>query len=149
MTITLEAIEAKHTELGQLIEQFKEQANGTEIRIHDAAIPLAVGERFAGIVLNEDGTPSHYLIKLPGEAVEVNFAAARDWAAQQGGELPTRTEQALLYANLKSEFSANWYWSGEERDDGFAWCQHFTGGDQYCDFQDYELRAVAVRRFKN
>ena len=147
MMITLEAIEAKHTELGQLIERFKEQAKEPEIRIHDATIQLAPGERFAGGVLNEDGTLSHYLIKLPGEAVDVDFSAAREWATQQGGELPTRQEQALLYSNLKAEFSPNWYWSGEEKDDGFAWCQGFDDGSQDYDGQLNEFRAVAVRRF--
>ena len=147
MMITLEAIEAKHTELGQLIERFKEQAKEPEIRIHDTTIALAAGERFAGAVLNEDGTLSHYLIKLPGEAVDVTFSAAGEWAAQQGGELPTRQEQALLYANLKAEFSANWYWSGEEKDNGFAWYQLFNSGSQYYNDQHTELRAVAVRRF--
>lgn len=147
MTITLEAIEAKHTELGQLIERFKEQAKGTEIRIHDTVIPLAAGERFAGAVLNEDGTFSHYLIKLAGEIEDVDFAGARAWALSNGGELPTRQEQSLLFANLKGEFSANWYWSGEERASGFAWCQTFDDGSQTYDGQDFRLRAVAVRRF--
>ncbi|WP_447639536.1 DUF1566 domain-containing protein [Pandoraea norimbergensis] len=147
MTITLEAIEAKHSELGQLIERFKEQAKGTEIHIHDTVIPLAAGERFAGFVLNEDGTLSHYLIKLAGEVEDVNFAAAREWASSKGGELPTRQEQALLYANLKGEFSTNWYWSGEEHEDGFAWYQYFYDGSQYYYGQSYRLRAVAVRRF--
>lgn len=147
MTITLEAIEAKHTELGQLIERFKEQAKGTEIRIHDTVIPLAVGERFAGAVLNEDGTLSHYLIKFAGEIEDVDFAGARAWALSKGGELPTRQEQSLLFANLKGEFSANWYWSGEERENGFAWCQDFYSGNQYYDSQGVRLRAVAVRRF--
>lgn len=147
MTITLEAIEAKHTELGQLIERFKEQAKGTEVRIHDTAIPLAAGERFAGLVLNEDGTLRHYLIKLAGEVDDIDFEGAREWVASKGGDLPTRQEQALLYANLKAEFSANWYWSSEEREGGFAWCQTFYVGNQYCNDQSYRLRAVAVRRF--
>jgi hypothetical protein len=147
MMITLEAIEAKQSELDTMISQFRLQGTGTEYRIYDATIQLAPGERFAGVVLNEDGTLSYYLIKLPGEAVDVNFNAAGEWAAQQGGELPTRQEQALLYANLKAEFSASWYWSGEEKDDGFAWVQYFSDGSQYDDYQDNEFRAVAVRRF--
>ncbi|WP_353191378.1 DUF1566 domain-containing protein [Pandoraea pnomenusa] len=147
MTITLEAIEAKHTELGQLIERFKEQAKGTEIRIHETMIPLAAGERFAGAVLSEDGTLSHYLIKLAGEVEDVDFSGAREWAASRGGELPTRQEQALLFANLKGEFAAEYYWSSEERDGGFAWCQDFINGRQLYYYQDTRLRAVAVRRF--
>ncbi|MEF3068102.1 DUF1566 domain-containing protein [Pandoraea apista] len=147
MAITLEAIEAKHTELGKLIERFKEQANGSEIHIHEVAIPLSAGERFAGAVLNGDGSLSHYLIKLPGEVEEVNFEQAREWALSKGGELPTRQEQSLLFANLKGEFSANWYWSGEEQEDGFAWYQSFSYGDQDYFSQVSRLRAVAVRRF--
>lgn len=154
MTITFESIATKQSaletaqaELGAMIAQFRQQSLRTEAHLPAAVIPLEAGERLAGLVLTEDGEPSHYLIKLPGEAVDMNFAAARDWASQQGGELPTRQEQALLYANLKGEFAVAWYWSGEEKDDGFAWCQSFRNGGQSYGSQSYEFRAVAVRRF--
>ncbi|PVX61284.1 DUF1566 domain-containing protein [Paraburkholderia unamae] len=156
MTTTLEAIEAAHSKLvddhariGAMIDEFKKQSQATEYRIEAVTIPLAAGERFAGGILNEDGTLSHYLILLPGQADDVDWNAAREWAAQQDGDLPTRREQSLLFANLKHEFEERYYWSGEQHEEnaGWAWCQLFYHGHQYYDAHDDELRARAVRRF--
>ncbi|MGU7785398.1 DUF1566 domain-containing protein, partial [Burkholderia sp. PU8-34] len=122
-TVTLEQIQADHARIGALIEALKKQAQATEYRIDTVTIPLAAGERIAGPILNDDGTLSHYVILLPGEAESVNWADAKAWAMEQGGELPTRREQSLLFANLKGEFESAWYWSGEqhEEDSGWAW----------------------------
>lgn len=65
---------------------------------------LADGELWAGILLNEDGTPIHHVILLPGEAERIGWNKAIEWAKEIGGELPTRREQSLLFANLKSQF---------------------------------------------
>ncbi|NMV37206.1 DUF1566 domain-containing protein [Ralstonia insidiosa] len=148
MTITLEAIKAEHTKIGEMIAIFEKQAP-TEHHIAAATIPLAAGERFAGPILNDDGTLSHYVILLPGEAEEVNWADACKWAEEKGGVLPDRSEQSLLYTNLKAEFQEAWYWSGQahERESGWAWFQHFGDGTQTCDDRHDELRARAVRRF--
>ncbi|NIZ85538.1 DUF1566 domain-containing protein [Escherichia coli] len=116
MTPTLEAIkavEAKQAEIVAMIEAIKRQTQTTEVRIDAVTIPLAAGERLAGPILNEDGKISHYVILLPGEAEEVTWADACKWAEEQGGALPDRREQSLLYANLKAEFQPAWYWSGQ------------------------------------
>lgn len=149
MTITLASIEAEHARISALIEQFKKQPAATELRIPSATIPLAAGERLAGAILNDDGTIAHYTILLPGDVDDVNWSAAKDWAAQQGGELPTRREQSLLFTNLRDEFESAWYWSAEahESNSGWAWCQDFYYGDQCYGPQDSEFRARAVRRF--
>lgn len=156
MTITLEVIEAEqsklsadHARISALIEAFKSQSRATEYRIEAVTIPLAAGEKLAGPILNEDGTLSHYLILLPGQADDVNWNAAREWATQQGGELPTRREQSLLFANLKHEFEERYYWSGEphEENAGWAWYQFFFSGRQLYAGHCGELRARAVRRF--
>ena len=149
MTITLQAIESEHARINAMIEAFKSQSQATEYRIDAATIPLAAGERFAGSVLSEDGTLSHYLILLPGDAEDVSWSAASEWALAQGGCLPTRREQSLLFANLKHEFEGRYYWSCEkhETNSSFAWCQYFSGGGQVNSHQGYELRARAVRRF--
>ncbi len=109
---------------------------------------LKNGEEYAGIILGKDGALDHHLILLPGEAEKVNWAQAKDWALAFGGELPTRREQALLYANLKEQFKDAWYWSGEHYAaySGSAWCQSFDDGLQDSDLKNYELRARAVRR---
>src|SRR5690349_4507919 len=103
MTITLEDIEAEHSRIAALIEEFKAQPKTTEYRVEAATIPLGIGERFGGPILNDDGTLSHYVILLPGDAEDLQWDEAKAWAAERGGELPTRREQSLLFANLKGE----------------------------------------------
>lgn len=144
-TITLDQIESAHQEVTKMIEQFKAQAP-KQFNIASASIDLKTGERYAGLVLKTDGTPSHHLILLPGQAVDVNWQAAKEWAEKIGGELPTRQEQSLLFANLKAEFSDRYYWSGEEYSSSSAWCQHFSIGSQDSNYRSYELCARAVRR---
>ncbi|KVR83063.1 DUF1566 domain-containing protein [Burkholderia vietnamiensis] len=148
MTITLESIQAEHTRIGALIEEFKKQPRATEYRVDAVTIPLAAGERCAGPILDEDGALSHYLILLPGEAESMTWDQAREWAEQQGGELPSRREQSLLFTNLQGEFESAWYWSGEEAEtSGWAWYQYFSHGLQGSHRLHSKLRARAVRRF--
>lgn len=84
---------------------------------------------------------------LPGEAVGVTWEEAVAWAKEQGGELPTRQEMLVLYANLKDEFQADWYWS-EQHEDGpdYAWVQLFLNGNQNYSHKSDRSRARAVRR---
>jgi hypothetical protein len=148
MTITLQHIEAKQTELAELIAKFKAQPQDLPAIISfSAEIALAAGERYAGLLLAEDGSIAHHLVLLPGEAEDVSWSAAVEWAEKAGGALPTRQEQALLYANLKSEFKPEWYWSGEEHEtSSYAWYQTFHHGNQIDGHKGFELRARAVRR---
>ena len=144
MTITLAHIEAEQSRISALIEQFKNQPKATEYHVDAVTIPLAAGERVAGPIFNDDGTLSHYVILLPDDVEELTWSDAKEWAVEHGGDLPTRREQSLLFANLKGEFEAAWYWSSEahEENSGWAWCQYFYDGDQ-----DERFRARAVRRF--
>src|SRR5690606_29474773 len=105
------------------------------------------GERYAGIVLDEEGNPAYHLILLPGDQDDINWSSAKKWAAEQGGELPTRREQSLLFANLGGHFEERAYWSSEqyESNSGYAWYQYFNDGSQ-ASYDTYgELRARAVR----
>lgn len=108
---------------------------------------LKKGEHYAGILLSKDGAPDQHIILLPGQTNDVTFQQAQEFAIKAGGELPTRREQSLLFANLKEEFEERWYWSGElHSDTRFAWFQNFLSG-----YQDYrttgsQFRARAVRR---
>jgi len=146
MTITLEAIKTEQTKLAELIAAFEAQAKRlihfpeTEIQLHD-------GEHYAGIILGKDGTPNHHLILLPGDE-KINWNDAKAFAKKAHGELPTRREQSLLYANLKEQFQEAYYWSGEQHASyaGCAWCQNFSSGSQGNLGINYELRARAVRR---
>lgn len=107
---------------------------------------LKDGEQYAGLLLGKNGFPDRHIVLLPGEAQAVNWDDARKFAADAGGELPTCREQSLLFANLPEEFEKSWYWSGEQRGSGSAWCQYF--GDGYQNWHDTydECRARAVRR---
>jgi hypothetical protein len=110
---------------------------------------LAKGERYAGVLLTDDGTPSHHLVLLPGKSTkDLNWEDAKAWAKKQGGELPTRREQSLLMANAKQHIEGRWHWSSEQHagDSAFAWYQTFSNGYQVINRKDYKLRARAVRR---
>ena len=146
-TVTIEAVVAKQAELAKMIEALQ-CATTFSYGIPEALIELKPGERYAGIVLAEDGEPAHHLILLPGEAEDLNWEDAKSWATEQGGELPTRQEQALLYANLKAQFKPNWYWSSQahETESSWAWCLTFSYGYQNGGLKTNELRARAVRR---
>ena len=74
-----------------------------------ATIPAAIGAAFAGgiyagIMRGVDGAPDQHLVLLPGAAEDVSWEAAGEWAKAEGGELPTRREQRLLFINLKDQF---------------------------------------------
>lgn len=109
---------------------------------------LKYGEHYAGILLGKDGAMSHHLILLPSERDDGPWQDAMDWAASNGGTLPTRREQSLLYANLPEQFKSEWYWSCEQHAAGSdcAWMQHFGYGTQGFSHESYYDRARAVRR---
>ena len=148
--VTLELVQARQAELAQLIEQLKRgPVKGAQIIVPEATIDLAPGEHYAGAVLDEYGFIKHHLVLMSAEpAARLAWQAAMDWAASVGGALPTRQEQALLYANCKPHLDADWHWSCETEGSSFAWHCYFDHGYQHCCTRSYEGCAVAVRRFK-
>ena len=147
-TITLSEIKAAQDHLASLIAKFEAAAVpavSTTLIVPEAQIELRPGEVYAGLVLTDAGLPSHHLVLLPGQAEDVTWEAAKAWAKDVGGELPTCPEAALLYANAKSHFEDRWYWCAEEYSDRFAWFQNFLNGGQNGDAKSAELRARAVR----
>ncbi len=104
------------------------------------------GGIYAGLSL-KDGQPVH-LVLLPGELESTKWQPAMDWAAKQGGVLPSRIDQLVLLQNLKSEFKAEYYWSAEQHseDSDYAWYQGFGNGYQYYDGKGGGSRARAVRQ---
>ena len=128
---TLAEIKTRQTELATMIAALEAKAPRT-LHFPENSLQLAEGEHYAGIIIGKDGEASHHLILLPGEAENIPFADADTWATLQGGALPTRREQALLYANLKEQFAQAWYWSGERHASGsdYAWDQSFNDGHQ-------------------
>jgi hypothetical protein len=166
MAITQETIQEETKKLGEMIARFesigvdvgdaKAWAEGllsklkagaaTVLSLPGIEITLAPGERYAGLLLDEAGKPSHHLVLLPGEFEDVTWDAAKSAAEKAGGELPSRREQSLLFANLKSEFKAAWYWSSEQASSYGAWHQVFYSGGQYHSGKKFEGRARLVRR---
>ena len=120
------------------------------------AIPLPrihstyAGGTVMGVMGGENGQPDYLLLDLGVEpANDVTWQQALDWAKSVGGELPTRREQAMLFANRREgQYKPRWYWScapyaGDER---YAWGQHFDYGTQTTNHKDCTIRARAVRR---
>jgi hypothetical protein len=109
---------------------------------------LRQGEFYAGLILGKDGAPDHHLILLPGDAQDVTWVAAREWAAIAGGDLPNRRELALLLANLKEQFERVWYWSCEQSEvrSQLVWGQNFSSGIQTMYGRAFHGRARAIRR---
>lgn len=112
-------------------------------------IALQPGEHYAGVVLDEAGYVIHHLVLMAQRPdKKLTWQAACEWAASVGGELPSRQEQALLYANCKPHLEPVWHWSGETHEDdaSYAWTCDFLNGSQYAGRKSYESAAVAVRR---
>lgn len=149
--VTLDVIEAKQTELSKLIAQFKEDVRKPVLhRLPAIEISLRPGERYAGAVISEFGNVMHHVVLMAERPTgKLNWQAAKDWAASVSGELPTRQEQALLYANCKPHLQPVWHWSCEENENNtsYAWGCGFHDGDQSLSHKSYEGSVVAVRRF--
>ena len=105
---------------------------------------LNENEKYAGFTM-KDGKPFEHIILLPGKSEEVEWEEAKTFAAEQGGRLPNRQEGALLYANLKEDFDADWYWLADEHSSVYAWIQGFSYGNQFYDDKDHYYLARAVR----
>jgi hypothetical protein len=102
------------------------------------------GGTFFGITTKKDGT--HYAaILLPNQGEKLTWKKAMNWAAKQGGELPTRPVAAVLFANIKDKLKPVWHWTSEEDDASYAWYCLFDYGFQGSSRKSYEGCAVAVR----
>jgi hypothetical protein len=144
----LETIKTAQADLAKQIATLEEAiTKPRNFVFHAQTIALNPGEEYAGILLGKDGEPSHHLILLPGEAESVTFAAAQEFAKKAGGDLPTRREQSLLFANLKEQFAQACYWSGQQHaaNSLYAWSQVFVNGNQSGYGKHSKLRARAVR----
>ena len=108
---------------------------------------LAEGEIYIGAIGDALGN-LHHVILLPGDNDDDTHEAQLEWAKSIGGDLPSRIEQALLFANHRDQFKKGWYWSKDiyHTESSWAWCQHFGRGHQYGNSRRSGLRARAVRR---
>ena len=102
------------------------------------------GGTFIGITTKKDGT-HHAVVLLSEQAEGLTWKKAMNWAAKQGGELPSRPVAALLFANAKEQLKPCWHWTSEEYDASYAWDCYFGYGNQFSHHKSYEGGAVAVR----
>ena len=149
--VTIELIQAKQTELAAMIAQLQATPAqiSTTIYIEEETFDLAPGEHYAGAVLDANGLHMHHLVLMAAKPEgDLNWTAALEWAEEAGGALPTRQEQALLFANCKPHLTPHWHWSCEEHETeaSFAWHCYFNYGLQSNTLKSYEGGAVAVRR---
>lgn len=119
----------------------------SELKAIYLADNLKANEVYAGLILGQNGQPDYHLILLPGD-IDADWKQAKTFAKKAGGELPTRREQSLLFANCKENFKSTWYWSGEPyaSDASAAWYLYFGDGLQNDRHISSQLRARAVRR---
>ena len=108
---------------------------------------LAEGETYVGCIGDALGN-LHHVILLPGDNDDATHEAQLEWAKSIGGDLPSRIEQAMLWANHRDQFKNDWYWSNEinHAEFGWAWYQSFRSGTQRSYYRYHGLRARAVRR---
>ena len=111
---------------------------------------LAVGEIYAGLSRDPDTGAWHHLVLLPATTDKgLTWGEAIEWAKSVGGDLPTRNESALLYANVRDQIDQDyWYWTSTPHASEPSWArgQHFGDGTQYYSLKDYRPRHRAVRR---
>ncbi len=143
--ITIEAIEAKQTELSALIQKFKEQPKVKVINIESRTVELLPGERYAGAKLDDHGNHLHDTIVLAARSNEThNFDGAQQWAKSVGGDAPSPEECALIKANCPDVLT-RWYWTGEEYDASDAW-YFYSDGHTSLGSKFAAGGALAVRR---
>jgi len=148
-TITIEDIKTEQQILAEMIAKFEAQAKLAASYPITLNLPeLKADERYIGAIVSADGSKRHHLILLPGEREKIDWPDAKEWAASIGGELPDRTESALLFATMKDYFEPEWYWTREQHasTSDYAWGQLFDYGDRTYYNTGSKLRARAVRR---
>lgn len=112
--------------------------------------PLAEGEIYIGCI-GDAACNLYHVILLPGDNDDATSEDQMAWAKSIGGDLPNRTELAMLYTNFAAKFEENLYWSNSA---GYpyatssrrTWYQSFADGHQDSFPPDMSLRARAVRR---
>ncbi len=147
--MTIESLHAETQQLHAKVERFMRQTKiAASIELAMITIGLREGERYAGAVLNDDGTVKHHLIVMAERKTSVTWQGALDWAASIGGAIPTLQELALIVANCKKHIGTAWHWSSEphESNASYAWGCDFNDGNQHCHDTSARGAALAVRR---
>lgn len=112
------------------------------------------GGVFAGLARGINGAPDYCVIvgpEMPERRkwdLAIAFAQGIDIDGKSDYALPTRKEQALMFANVPELFKGEIYWSCEQHaaDRDYVWGRGFGDGLQGYWTKDYEFCACAVRR---
>lgn len=103
------------------------------------------GGTFVGVITMPDGSP-YAVVKIDAKPKErMSWKRAMAWAAEAGGQLPSRAIAALLFSIAKDLFEPTWYWTCEPYGSSYAWHCYFDDGTQGYSLQSGEGGAVAVR----
>jgi hypothetical protein len=120
MKLTIEDIKAAQENLSKMIDKFEQQQKN--IKFGD--VQLQENEKYAGVILNENGEPSHHLILLGGNIQ--NGKRLYSSVVDLYPSLPTIQELSLLYCNLKTEFYQSIYLSSNgSLQTNWCWCIDF------------------------
>lgn len=150
--VTLNDIHIQLTQLTAMVTECIKQPEvikTTQRVIPEISIALLPGEHYAGAVLDPEGCIKHHLVLMAErQNDDLDWEDAKAWADRVGGVLPTRQEQALLFANCKPHLKLEWYWSSEQNKDdaSCAWYCCFYYGTQNIILKSAKGAAVAVRR---
>ena len=96
MPITLEEIKTEHAKVAEMIANFEAQAKSRTLNFSAHAICLAPGEEYAGVIVGKDGECSYHLILLPDDKDDLNWEAAKAWAAEANGEFDRKAAIARV-----------------------------------------------------
>ena len=89
------------------------------------------------------------------EVAEYDFPKGMNWNDAKkvcselgdGWRIPSKKELNTLYQNMVKirGFDRETYWSSTEGDDGYAWVQEFSGGNQYSTHKDFPSQVRVIR----
>lgn len=106
------------------------------------------GGVYAGVSTGQDG--GLYVPVLLGHKPPrgLDWYESQAWVESLGASVPTRSEAALLFANVRPLLKPELHWTaeGDESDPFHAWVCHFGSGHQYNDRAGHEHSAIAIRR---
>lgn len=113
------------------------------------------GGIYAGIARGQ-AFDYHLILSIEDGKRDVIWTAANEWTngiefdGHRDFRLPTRSEAALLYANVRDHISEHWHWTNEEYppDKECMWAEAFSYGRQADCRKTDACRARAVRIFQ-
>lgn len=107
------------------------------------------GGLYAGVTTRPSGEVYALILLADKPTKRLDWSDAMAWARElgHGADAPSRVESAMLFANLRGQFEEAWHWTNEQcaGNDGYAWYQTFSGGNQNTCDKSYEGRVRAVR----